>query len=167
MSPARWLAAAGVLVAAVLLQTAVMARLPLPGLPPDLVLLAVLGIALALGANTGAVAGFAGGLLVALAPPSVAPVGAQAIAFAVVGFVVGSRAGGERLSRGEVAVMAAVAGGAVSATLLLMGAFWGQGWPGLLPWIFTAGLQAAACALLGAVVAPAVATTMLAVPGRA
>jgi rod shape-determining protein MreD len=167
VTPARWLAAGAVLLAAVLLQTALLARLPLPGRPPDLVLLVVLAVALAFGANTGAIAGFAAGLLVALAPPSLAPVGAEAIAYAVVGFVVGSRAGGERLSRSEAAALGAVAGTAVAATLMLMEAFWGQGWPGLLPWVFTAVLQGACCALLATAVAPAVSSLMLAVPGRA
>ena len=39
------------------------------------------GTALALGANAGALTGFGAGLLVALAPPSLAPVGAASILF--------------------------------------------------------------------------------------
>ncbi len=166
MTAMRMAVVSGLLLLAVVLQTAVLARMPLPGPTPDLLLLVVIGVALTAGANTAAVTGFAAGLLVAISPPSAAPLGLAAALYAVVGYQVGSRAAGERLARGELAAIAAVAGAALSAVSLLFAAFWGDGWPGVLPAILLACLQAAYCALLATVVAPAVSTAVAAAPGR-
>jgi rod shape-determining protein MreD len=160
------LVVAAILLVAVLLQTAVLARLPLPGPTPDLMLLAVIGVALALGANTGAVTGFAGGLLVAVVPPAGAPLGLAAILYAVVGFVVGSRAAGERLAWSEVAGICAAAGAITAAVGVVLTAVWGAGWPGLVVAALAVVLQAGYCALLALLVAPAVSASVAAVPGR-
>ncbi|MBA2331450.1 MAG: rod shape-determining protein MreD, partial [Actinobacteria bacterium] len=54
---------AGIVFVAVLLQATIFASLDVLGGTPDVLLLALLGIALLRGAITGAVAGFFGGLL--------------------------------------------------------------------------------------------------------
>jgi len=85
--PAPGLLAAVAIVAAVVLQAAVFARLPLPGGPPSLVLVLVVAIGLAGGPNAGLAAGFGAGLLVDLLSDH--PVGILALAFALAGFVAG------------------------------------------------------------------------------
>lgn len=167
MSGLRGLLVAGILMVAVVLQSAVLARLQLPGPTPDLVLLVVIGVALALGANAGALTGFAAGLVLALAPPASGPLGLSAVILAAVGYVVGSRAAGERLAWAEVAGLAGAAGAATAAGSLAMAAVWGAGWPGAVPALLIVALQAAYCAALAIVVAPAVSTLVAAVPGRA
>lgn len=154
------------LLAAVVLESALLARLPLPGPTPDLVLLVVIGAALANGANIGAVTGFSAGLLTALAPPSVAPMGLHAILYAVIGYLIGSRAAGERLARGELAGLAAGAGALVASIDLAVSAVWGSGWPHPGQALVIVALQAAYCAVLAVVVTPAVSTSVAALPGR-
>ena len=75
-----------VLLAAVLLQIIVINSLPLPGASgPDLVLVVVAALAVTGGPMEGALAGFAGGLALDIAPPAVHLVGQQALGFCVVG----------------------------------------------------------------------------------
>lgn len=167
MSAVRGLVIAGVLLLAVVLQSAVLARLPLPGPTPDLLLLAVIGVALSLGANAGAVTGFAAGLLMALAPPASGPLGLSAVILAIVGYMVGSRAAGERLAWAEVAGLAGAAGAATAAGSLVMAAVWGTGWPGAVPALLIVALQAGYCAVLAILVAPAVGAVVSLAPGRA
>ncbi|WP_084963019.1 rod shape-determining protein MreD [Thermoactinospora rubra] len=82
--------AALTVVAAILLQVTVVNRVPLPGGGgPDLVLLAVVGLALTRGPVTGAVIGFCAGLLTDLAPPTAHVAGQYAFVFAAVGFLAG------------------------------------------------------------------------------
>lgn len=167
MTFARGLLVAAILLMAVVLQSAVLARLPLPGPTPDLLLLVVIGVALALGANAGALSGFAAGLLMALAPPASGPLGLSAVILAIVGYVVGSRAAGERLAWAELAGLAGAAGAATAAGSLVIAAVWGAGWPGVVAALLIVGLQAAYCAALATVVSPAVSTVVSAAPGRA
>ncbi len=166
MSAARIAAVGGLLIGALLIETAVLARLPLPGPTPDLMLLVVIGVALTTGANAGAVTGFAAGLLLSLAPPSLAPVGFASILYALVGHYIGSRAAGERLARGELAGLAACAGGLVSAVTLTVSPVWGMAWPGPVEAGVLIAVQAGYCALLALVVTPAVSSAVAAVPGR-
>ena len=72
---------------AVVLQSSVLARLPLPGGPPNLVLVLVVAVGLAGGASAGLATGFAAGLLTDLL--SAHPVGLLALGFALAGFVAG------------------------------------------------------------------------------
>ena len=72
---------------AVVLQSSVLARLPLPGGPPNLVLVLVVAVGLAGGASAGLATGFAAGLLTDLL--SAHPVGLLALCFALAGFVAG------------------------------------------------------------------------------
>ncbi|MEV7970274.1 rod shape-determining protein MreD [Sphaerisporangium sp. NPDC088356] len=72
-----------------IVQVTVVNRLPLPGGGPDLVLLAVVIIALARGAVVGAITGFAMGLATDLLPPAAHVMGQYALVFCLVGFMVG------------------------------------------------------------------------------
>ena len=83
--PGIAVALAGVL--AVVLQSSVLARLPLPGGAPNLVLVLVVAVGLAGGASAGLGTGFAAGLLTDLL--SAHPVGLLALCFALAGFVAG------------------------------------------------------------------------------
>ena len=80
-------AAALAILVAVMLQAAVLSRLPLPGGPPNLVLVLVVAIGLAAGGRAGLAAGFAAGLLTDLLSDH--PVGVLALCFALAGFVAG------------------------------------------------------------------------------
>ena len=72
---------------ALLLQTTLIARLPLPGSPPDLVLVLVVAYALAEGSASGMVTGFTAGLLADLV--SDAELGRLALVYVVVGHLAG------------------------------------------------------------------------------
>jgi rod shape-determining protein MreD len=84
----RPLALAAVLVAAVLLQSTVLAGLRLAGVRPDLLVLAVVAVAMASDATTGAVFGFVTGLVADLLFDL--PVGVSALVYTAAGFAVGS-----------------------------------------------------------------------------
>ena len=79
---------AGVLVVAVLLESTVLAGLRLAGVRPDLLVLAVVAVALASDATTGAVFGFVAGLVADLLFDL--PVGVSALVYTAVGFAVGT-----------------------------------------------------------------------------
>ncbi|MCF8527425.1 MAG: rod shape-determining protein MreD [Candidatus Nanopelagicales bacterium] len=74
---------------AVLIELTVLTRLGIPGATPDLVVVTVVAIALAMGPVQGAVAGFSAGVLVDLAPPGDTLVGVNAIVYVAIGFVTG------------------------------------------------------------------------------
>jgi rod shape-determining protein MreD len=74
-------------VAAVVLQASVFARLPLPGGQPSLVLVLVVAVGLSGGASAGMATGFAAGLLTDLLSDH--PAGLLALCFALAGFVAG------------------------------------------------------------------------------
>jgi rod shape-determining protein MreD len=84
----RPLALAAVLVVAVLVQSTVLAGVRLAGVRPDLLVLAVVAVAMASDATTGAVFGFVAGLLADLLFDL--PVGVSALVYTVVGFAVGT-----------------------------------------------------------------------------
>ena len=83
----RLLALAAVLVVAVLIQSTVLARLRLAGVRPDLLVLAVVSVAVATDPTTGAVFGFVAGLVADLLFDL--PVGVSALVYTAVGFGVG------------------------------------------------------------------------------
>ena len=66
------------LLLAVLIEVTVLAPLPFPGATPSLVLVVVVILASQFGASTGAVSGFAGGLLLDIAPPAAGTIGITA-----------------------------------------------------------------------------------------
>ena len=84
----RLLLLAAVLVAAVLVQSTVLAGLRLAGVRPDLLVLAVVAVAMAADATTGAVFGFAAGLVADLLFDL--PVGVSALVYTLAGFAVGA-----------------------------------------------------------------------------
>jgi rod shape-determining protein MreD len=84
----RLLALAAVLVVAVLIQSTVLARLRLGGVRPDLLVLAVVSVAVATDPATGAVFGFVAGLVADLLFDL--PVGVSALVYTAVGFAVGT-----------------------------------------------------------------------------
>ncbi|MEU7891967.1 rod shape-determining protein MreD [Nonomuraea sp. NPDC049152] len=80
---------------ALLVQVTVVNRFPLPpGGGPDLVLLVVIGVALARGPSAGAAIGFSAGMLVDLMPPTAHVLGQYAFVYALVGYVAGRGLGG-------------------------------------------------------------------------
>jgi rod shape-determining protein MreD len=84
----RLLALAVVLVVAVLVQSTMLARLTLAGVRPDLLVLAVVSVAVATDPTTGAVFGFVAGLVADLLFDL--PVGVSALVYTAVGFAVGT-----------------------------------------------------------------------------
>ena len=123
MSGRRTLAGLALLVLAVVLQSAVVPRLPLPGGAPDLVLVLVIVVGLLRGPAEGMLAGFAAGLLVdALA---VQALGTAALVLVVTGCLAGLAAGDAARSPGAaltvVGVLSGLAAGGLGIVLLLTG----------------------------------------------
>lgn len=87
MTARRLLLGLATVLPAVLLQTTVLARLPLPGGAPDLLLVLVVAFALAEGPLSGTVTGFAAGLLADLGADH--ELGRTALVLALVGYVAG------------------------------------------------------------------------------
>ena len=83
----RLLLGSAAVVAALLLQTTVLARLPLPGGVPDLLLVLVVAVALAEGPQSGTLTGFAAGLLADLGADHA--LGRLALVYALVGYLAG------------------------------------------------------------------------------
>ncbi|MCU1588403.1 MAG: rod shape-determining protein MreD [Frankiales bacterium] len=83
----RFLLGAASVVTALLLQLAVISRLPLPGAAPDLLLVLVVAFALAEGPMSGMVTGYVAGMLADAL--SVHEIGRLALAYAVAGYVTG------------------------------------------------------------------------------
>lgn len=83
---------AGTVLLALLLQGSIVERLPLPGAPPDLVLVLVVAFALVEGSSSGAVTGFLAGLLVDLDAGH--ELGRVALVYALVGYLAGQPASG-------------------------------------------------------------------------
>ncbi|GAA3724482.1 rod shape-determining protein MreD [Salinactinospora qingdaonensis] len=79
------------IVFAVLLQSALVNRLPLPwGVGPDLVVLVVTALALRATPSAGALAGFTAGLAMDVMPPAEHEIGRYALVLGVAGYMVGS-----------------------------------------------------------------------------
>lgn len=87
MSVFRRLVTAIIVVLAVALQSAVIARWNLPGATPDLVLVVVAAFAMKQQAGRAAVLGFGAGLLLDATPPAVGLMGISALTLAVIGFL--------------------------------------------------------------------------------
>lgn len=155
-----------VVLAAVVLQTAVLAPLGLPVVVPDLTLVVVVAVALVAGADTGAVVGFAAGLAVALVPPSDALVGLDALIYTLVGYGVGWLLGGHILRLPEVATVTACAVAAASVVESLLQSLLSQS-PGLVSALASTTAQALYSAVLAIVVIPLIAVVLRIAPGRA
>lgn len=87
MTPSRALLGVLAVVTAVLLQSTVLARLPLPGAAPDVVLVLVVAFGLAEGSRSGMLTGFGAGVLSDLAADS--QLGRLALAYALAGYLAG------------------------------------------------------------------------------
>jgi len=142
---------AGSVVLALGVEVSVLPRLRLPYAEPDLVLLVVLALATAWGPNLGALTGFAAGLVVDLAPPSVTAAGRHAIVFTLVGALAGHAAAEARRSAVRTSLLAGLFAGLATLGNAVLGTLIGSGGtvtsPGLLP-------GAAACALYTVVATP-------------
>ncbi len=79
----------GLLLGAVVVELTLLSRLGLPGATPDLLVVTIVAIALALGPTRGAVAGFVGGVLIDLAPPADTPIGVNSLVYLVIGYITG------------------------------------------------------------------------------
>lgn len=88
--PGRVVLAAAIVLVALALQLTLLARLPLPGATPDLVLLVVVALALAHGPTFGLVCGFAAGLALDLVPPADHEVGRWAFVLTLLGALAGA-----------------------------------------------------------------------------
>jgi len=109
-------AAALAILVAVILQAAVLSRLPLPGGQPNLVLVLVIAIGLAAGGSAGLAAGFGAGLLTDVLSDH--PVGVLALCFALAGFLAGLLEADVRRSVLLAVVVVAVLTAAVYLTYL-------------------------------------------------
>ncbi|HTW20876.1 MAG TPA: rod shape-determining protein MreD [Mycobacteriales bacterium] len=107
-----------VFVAAVL-QVVVVNRLPLPGGRPDLLVLVVVGIALASGAERGAMFGFFAGFVADVLPPAGHIAGRLAFAYTVVGYLAGLADDPEETS--VLTTILVVAGGSAAVVLVYSG----------------------------------------------
>ncbi|MFG3440925.1 rod shape-determining protein MreD [Nonomuraea sp. NPDC047897] len=88
-----------IVLATVLVQVMVVNRMPLPGgVTPDLVVLAVVGVAMARGPAAGAVIGFGAGLLADVMPPTAHLLGQYAFVLAIVGYLAGRGLGGNAVT---------------------------------------------------------------------
>ncbi len=87
MTVRRGLLSVATVLAALLLQSAVLTRLPLPGGAPDLLLVLVVAFALAEGPRSGTLTGFAAGLLADLGADH--EIGRTALVLALVGYAAG------------------------------------------------------------------------------
>lgn len=79
----------GVLFLAFLIQVTLLSRLGLPGATPDLLVVSVVAIALAMGPIQGAFAGFLAGAIIDVSPPADTVVGVNSIVYLAIGFVAG------------------------------------------------------------------------------
>jgi len=150
-------------IAAVLAQTLLAARLPLPGPPVGIALAMVIAIGLAGGSTPGAVAGFSAGLLLDIFPPAATTLGVSALAFLIAGTLAGRVPDPRGLAPAQVAGL--LAGIAALTWLLVQALFWLLGDPvapaSWLLW-FVAGVT-----LVGLALTPAVAWLLRRfVPGR-
>jgi rod shape-determining protein MreD len=154
VTPRRLALGAAVLLTAWLLQGAVLSQLPLPGAAPDLLLVVIVGFALAEGPGSGALTGFVAGLLVDLGADH--ELGRVALAYALAGYVAGLVHDGPDRSRllplGVVAAAAAVAVTAFAAEGVLLSdprttvSAWATGLAATVAW----------CAVLAPLVVPVV-----------
>jgi rod shape-determining protein MreD len=118
----RW---ALILVTTILLQTTLIARLPIAGERGDVVLLIVIAAGIAGGSQTGAIIGFVFGLTFDLLLQT--PLGLSALAYCLTGYAVGALQTGVLRSAWWIPVVSAIAGSAIGVlTFALVGAVLGQ-----------------------------------------
>jgi rod shape-determining protein MreD len=112
--------AAVVIAVTLVLQVSVANRLSLPGaVTPDLVLLAVVALALVNGSLIGLVTGFSAGLVADIMPPADHTIGRYALVYCLIGYICGLAA--DQMDRSAVVPFLVVASGALAGTLLYAG----------------------------------------------
>lgn len=94
----RLLFAGALISSALVVEVAVLSRLPLPGATPHLALVVVVALAIGLGPGFGAISGFAAGLGADLVPPADSAIGRWALVLSVVGYAAGMVGSGMRRS---------------------------------------------------------------------
>ncbi|MCX5147746.1 rod shape-determining protein MreD [Streptomyces sp. NBC_00320] len=117
----RILLSATLIVVALVVQVSVLGRLQLPGAVPDLVLLTVVALALVYGHLSGALIGFAAGLLADLAPPADHAAGRYALVLCVIGYAAGLARPDSGRFRSAWGPMTTVVAAAIGSTLLYAG----------------------------------------------
>ncbi|MFE3578948.1 rod shape-determining protein MreD [Streptomyces vinaceus] len=117
----RILLSATLIVVALVVQVSVLGRLQLPGAVPDLVLLTVVALALVYGHLSGALVGFAAGLLADLAPPADHAAGRYALVLCVIGYAAGLARPDSGRFRSAWGPMLTVVAAAIGSTLLYAG----------------------------------------------
>ncbi|MBT2213561.1 MULTISPECIES: rod shape-determining protein MreD [Actinomadura] len=106
-----------VVAVALILQVSVANRLPTPGgVQPDLVLLAVVALALVSGSMTGMVTGFLAGLAADIVPPADHTLGRYALVYCLIGYLCGIASA--EMDRQSVVPFFAVAAGALAGAVL-------------------------------------------------
>lgn len=105
----RILVCAILLILAVLVEVTVFAPLDFPGATPTLVLVVVVILAGQFGSMAGAVCGFAGGLLLDIAPPAAGTIGVTALLLTVVGYAAGRFAESDDRPWWSLALVSAIA----------------------------------------------------------
>lgn len=109
-----------VLLLASLIQVTLLSRLGLPGATPDLLVVFVIAIALAMGPVQGAFAGFLAGAIIDLSPPSDTVVGVNSIMYLGIGFLAGYVVDArDRTVPGMIAIAALGCGAAALGTAAL------------------------------------------------
>jgi rod shape-determining protein MreD len=103
-----------------LIQVTLLSRLGLPGATPDLIVVTVVAVAVAMGPLQGAVAGFAAGLVGDVFPPADTVVGVNSIVYLGIGFVAGYVVGNrDRTVPGMIAIAGLACGAAALGTASL------------------------------------------------
>jgi rod shape-determining protein MreD len=104
---------AGILVALALVQVSLVGFLPTPWAVPDLVVVAVLALAIARGPLAGGLAGAGAGLVLDLIPPASGPLGGWMLVLALAGAALGRVAETYQPGPFSAMLLLAIAGGAV------------------------------------------------------
>jgi rod shape-determining protein MreD len=133
----RPLLAGAALCLALALELAVIPRFGLSNAVPALALLVVLALAAAWGPAGAACCGFAGGLMLDLAPPAVGPIGAHAFVYTLLGALAGQFARGARESALRTSLLAGLYAAAAALLVSALDTLLGDGnaltAPGFLP----------------------------------
>ena len=144
------------LLIASLIQVTLLSRLGLPGATPDLLVVTVVAVALAMGPIQGAFAGFLAGAIIDVSPPSDTVVGVNSIIYLAIGFVAGYLVDTRDRTMLGTVVIAALACGAASLGTAILDAMLGS--PRVL-WE-TVPVITLTSALYGALLAPLVVPIM-------
>ena len=143
-----------ILLAAVLVQVGLMAVLPIPGATPDLVLVVAATLAVARGPGAGALAGFAGGVLLDLVPPAAHPAGQWALVLTLVGYTAGFL-GDPRLGFATRVLLVGLLAGLAETAYVTVSGLLGSPWPRLDHLAAIAVSATVYAAVLAAIVVPA------------